>query len=105
MVGAPASAGEEATFISNYRRRRLRFFFEIRVSCLRLGAGTLIPDICLWACSSARLERTPDKREVGSSSLPRPTSQNSDTRVQMLDIGWYSYPASETRPLTSVGGL
>ena len=25
------------------------------------------------ACSSARLERTPDKREVGSSSLPRPT--------------------------------
>jgi hypothetical protein len=32
-------------FISNYRRRRLRFFFEIRFSCLRLGAGTLIPDI------------------------------------------------------------
>ena len=26
-----------------------------------------------WACSSAWLERTPDKREVGSSSLPRPT--------------------------------
>ncbi len=25
------------------------------------------------ACSSAWLERTPDKREVGSSSLPRPT--------------------------------
>ena len=25
------------------------------------------------ACSSVRLERTPDKREVGSSSLPRPT--------------------------------
>ena len=27
----------------------------------------------VWACSSAWLERTPDKREVGSSSLPRPT--------------------------------
>jgi hypothetical protein len=26
------------------------------------------------ACSSARLERPPDKREVGSSSLPRPTN-------------------------------
>ena len=26
------------------------------------------------ACSSAWLERTPDKREVGSSSLPRPTN-------------------------------
>ena len=30
--------------------------------------------LCKWACSSARLERTPDKREVGSSSLPRPTT-------------------------------
>ena len=27
-----------------------------------------------WVCSSAWLERTPDKGEVGSSSLPRPTS-------------------------------
>ena len=26
-----------------------------------------------WACSSVWLERTPDKGEVGSSSLPRPT--------------------------------
>ena len=33
-----------------------------------------------WACSSARLERTPDKREVGSSSLPRPTSEASVVR-------------------------
>ncbi len=30
-------------------------------------------DGTVGACSSARLERTPDKREVGSSSLPRPT--------------------------------
>ncbi len=29
--------------------------------------------IATGACSSVRLERTPDKREVGSSSLPRPT--------------------------------
>ncbi len=27
----------------------------------------------VWACSSVWLERTPDKGEVGSSSLPRPT--------------------------------
>src|SRR4051794_35099791 len=27
-----------------------------------------------WAYSSVGLERTPDKREVGSSNLPRPTS-------------------------------
>ena len=26
-----------------------------------------------WVCSSAWLERTPDKGEVGSSTLPRPT--------------------------------
>ena len=26
-----------------------------------------------WACSSVRLERTPDKREVDSSILSRPT--------------------------------
>ena len=28
-----------------------------------------------WAYSSVGLEHTPDKREVGSSNLPRPTSQ------------------------------
>ena len=27
----------------------------------------------VWACSSVWLGRTPDKGEVGSSSLPRPT--------------------------------
>ena len=27
----------------------------------------------VWACSLVWLERTPDKGEVGSSSLPRPT--------------------------------
>ena len=27
-----------------------------------------------WAYSSVGLERTPDKREVGSSNLPRPTT-------------------------------
>ena len=35
-----------------------------------LSTSWLLPE---WACSSAWLERTPDKREVGSSSLPRPT--------------------------------
>ena len=32
---------------------------------------TIKPNV--WACSSVWLERTPDKGEVGSSSLPRPT--------------------------------
>ncbi len=31
----------------------------------------------VWACSSAWLERTPDKREVGCSSQLRPTKQGS----------------------------
>ena len=35
----------------------------------------------LRACSSVWLERTPDKREVGSSNLPRPTTG------QFSDIG------------------
>ena len=30
---------------------------------------------CVWACSSVWLERTPDKREVTSSNLVRPTTQ------------------------------
>jgi hypothetical protein len=33
------------------------------------------PRTRVWACSSVWLERTPDKREVGSSSLPRPTTR------------------------------
>ena len=35
-----------------------------------------------WVCSSAWLERTPDKGEVGSSSLPRPT-------IQLLRLAFY----------------
>ena len=31
------------------------------------------PTLTLWAYSSVGLERTPDKREVGGSSPPRPT--------------------------------
>ncbi len=49
--------------------RRLRFSF-FRQELASSYGGRLL---CVWACSSARLERTPDKREVGSSSLPRPT--------------------------------
>ena len=39
-----------------------------------MGSGPFARVPLLRACSSARLERTPDKREVGSSSLPRPTT-------------------------------
>ena len=34
------------------------------------------------ACSSAGLERTPDKREVGGSSPPRPTKSNIGGRLK-----------------------
>ena len=34
-----------------------------------------------WVCSSAWLERTPDKGEVGSSSLPRPTIHFNTNRL------------------------
>ena len=45
---------------------RLRLLNKLFGSDLKLESA-------LRACSSAWLERTPDKREVGSSSLPRPT--------------------------------
>ena len=44
------------------------------------------------ACSSGWLERTPDKREVGSSSLPRPTTRMPD---DMVTCHLPSSPASE----------
>ena len=34
-----------------------------------------------WVCSSVWLERTPDKGEVGSSSLPRPTIHFNTNRL------------------------
>ena len=36
-----------------------------------------------WVCSSAWLERTPDKGEVGSSSLPRPTIRFNTNRLKI----------------------
>ena len=48
--------------------------FQVRVPIVECADVTpRIGRQRLWACSSAWLERTPDKREVGSSSLPRPT--------------------------------
>ena len=38
------------------------------------------------ACSSAWLERTPDKGEVGSSSLPRPTTYMNESSIQKSKI-------------------
>ena len=38
------------------------------------------------ACSSAWLERTPDKGEVGSSSLPRPTTYMNELLIQLSKI-------------------
>ena len=35
----------------------------------------------VWACSSVWLERTPDKREVTSSNLVRPTIHNGQALV------------------------
>ncbi len=39
-----------------------------------------------WASSSVGLERTPDKREVGSSTLPRPTIEISDLKFQISNL-------------------
>ena len=50
-------------FKSQSVSRIMLFMFRIEVNQVWL----------IRACSSAWLERTPDKREVGSSSLPRPT--------------------------------
>ena len=56
--------------------RRLRIPFKsqsvsrIMLFMFRVGVNQVW---LIRACSSAWLERTPDKREVGSSSLPRPT--------------------------------
>ena len=56
--------------------RRLRIPFKsqsvsrIMLFMFRIGVNQVW---LIRACSSAWLERTPDKREVGSSSLPRPT--------------------------------
>ena len=40
----------------------------------------------VWACSSVWLERTPDKGEVGSSSLPRPTTYMNESSIQKSKI-------------------
>ena len=48
----------------------------------------------IWACSSAWLEHTPDKREVGSSSLPRPTKvwgRSSAGRAPALQAGGHRF--------------
>jgi hypothetical protein len=66
--------------------RRYRLYSVLKVSVAYLEAGTLRsphprrPDWFFefieshWAYSSVGLEHTPDKREVGSSNLPRPTT-------------------------------
>jgi hypothetical protein len=62
--------------------------------------------LLVWACSSAWLERTPDKREVGGSSPPRPT--NHGAVAQLVErclckadvVG--SIPSSSTMCATSV---
>ena len=67
---------------------RYRLYSVLKASVTALGAGTsAVParkvGTCRpffevielhWAYSSVGLEHTPDKREVGSSNLPRPTT-------------------------------
>ena len=80
---------------------RLRFSFSNRVhanECLfGLDFRILQHFEVSGACSSARLERTPDKREVGSSSLPRPTM------LFQLGDGSFSCVARLRRGRSSVG--
>ena len=64
---------------NEFGRRNLgienRLNFEIRIRNSRF----------VWACSSVRLERTPDKREVDGSTPSRPTRANLDFRFWNLD--------------------
>jgi hypothetical protein len=48
-----------------------------------------------WAYSSVGLEHTPDKREVGSSNLPRPTNYH--------DLTWGCSSAGRAAALQAVG--
>ena len=58
-------------------RRRRRFRTErLRPRWPARFARCVIRTVRFRACSSGWLERTPDKREVGSSSLPRPTTRS-----------------------------
>jgi hypothetical protein len=51
-----------------------------------------------------RLERTPDKREVGSSTLPRPTSRISEFEFRISDLRVESRYKPEIRnPKSEIG--
>jgi hypothetical protein len=56
--------------------RRRTLYSVLKVSVLEAQASVLIFEVTepRWAYSSVGLEHTPDKREVGSSNLPRPTT-------------------------------
>ena len=49
-----------------------------------------------------RLERTPDKREVGSSTLPRPTSRISEFEFGISDLR-ASYKSEIRNPKSGMG--
>ena len=77
--------------------RRLRIPFKsqsvsrIMLFVFRIGVNQVW---LIRACSSAWLERTPDKREVGSSSLPRPTinrGRSSAGRAPALQAGGHRF--------------
>ncbi len=58
------------------------------------------------ACSSAWLERTPDKREVGSSSLPRPTIvRNRKPEIRSQNSGESEFLVSGLWLLISEGAI
>ena len=50
-----------------------------------------------WAYSSVGLEHTPDKREVGSSNLPRPTTYDAN------HLTWGCSSAGRAAALQAVG--
>jgi hypothetical protein len=85
---------------SAYRRLRISSNPGPGTGCPRLDRAR--------ACSSVGLERTPDKREVGSSNLPRPTNAwgcSSVGRAPALQAGGHRFKSVHLHHLSvAVGG-
>ena len=82
--------------------RLVRLYSVLKASVLGtfFGPGAVFFEVIKpphWAYSSVGLEHTPDKREVGSSNLPRPTTQMRTT------LTWGCSSAGRAAALQAVG--
>ena len=62
------------------------------------------PSPIFWAYSSVWLERTPDKREVGSSNLPRPTLRETGDIAQLVEHRLCKPGVTGSSPVISTRG-